>query len=263
MYESAERWPTTRTPRSRPANETQWLHFVRVVAGLTRWFAMPMLVLHGLFNHDTRGSSVWASWNRIGVPSSWFISNAVSLARYSPFESTFSLFPRYITFFPNVTLRGAFAIIGGAFIIFRVMQLFFWLFAAPPASKDGKLRILICGDSIPPKIDGVAVRVGHLVLGLKASGHTAHIITSIRRDPLDGAAVTQLDGFEAPCYPGHSITYPNVFQIFAAIVRFRPHVIHILDESFMQAATVIAANLCLIPTVWSHHSRLDKFAEAC
>ena len=259
MYESAERWPTTRTPRSRPANETQWLHFLRVVAGLTRWFAMPMFVLHGLFNHDT-SSRDWAAWNRVHLPTPWLISVTATAA--SPFERAVSPFPRYVPL-PFGSVRGAFAFIGGAFILFRVMQLSMWLLAVPPASKDGKIRILICGDSIPPKIDGVAVRVGHLVRGLKASGHTTHIVTSIRRENMDGATVTHLDGFEAPCYPGHSITYPNVFRIFATMMWFRPHVVHILDESFMQVATVIAANLCLIPTVWSHHSRLDKFAEAC
>jgi hypothetical protein len=33
--------------------------------------------------------------------------------------------------------------------------------------------------------------------------------------------------------------------------------------AMLVAATVVAASMCLIPTVWSHHSRLDVFFEAC
>jgi glycosyltransferase involved in cell wall biosynthesis len=50
--------------------------------------------------------------------------------------------------------------------------------------------------------------------------------------------------------------------LLTAIARFQPHVIHILDEGFFAAFAQVAATLFLTPTVWSHHSRLDKFCEA-
>jgi hypothetical protein len=285
IYASATVAPTSHTPRARPADETQALHGLRVVAGLARWVAMPVLILHGLLNYDAArdAGAAWREWSTAGallgappprvaglvgaLPSTFarlFRADGAPFfdAAASRLLHAYGAVPRHVRV-GGVELRGAFVAVVVALFALRALQLALWLAAAPRAPVDGKLRVLICGDSIPPKIDGVAVRVGHLVRALTAGGHTTHIVNSIRRAPLEGAAVTQLEGFEAPCYPGHSITFPNVFSILAAIIRFRPHVIHILDESFMQAATIVAANLCLIPTVWSHHSRLDKFAEAC
>jgi len=164
----------------------------------------------------------------------------------------------------HFTAHPAFILTAGIFLSFRVFQVCMWLLAAPPMKKkDGRLRIMICGDSIPPKVDGVAVRVGHLVPALLSNGHDVHIVNSIRADSLGGASVTQLQGFESNYYRGHSITFPNITGVLVAVLRFRPHVIHIMDESFLQACAQIVASVCLIPTVWSHHSRLDKFAQAC
>jgi glycosyltransferase involved in cell wall biosynthesis len=125
------------------------------------------------------------------------------------------------------------------------------------------MRILIAGDSVPPKIDGVAIRAGHTVRMLQALGHTVHVVTSIRpsNQPLYGAQVTQLAGFYSSYYPQHSMTIPS-WKLVVAFFSFRPHVIHILDESFLAAATQMVASVLLIPTVWSHHSRLDLFAVA-
>lgn len=112
-------------------------------------------------------------------------------------------------------------------------------------------------------MDGVAIRVSHLVQALTSAGHAVHIVTSIRtnNEPLFGATVTSLPGFVSAYYLGHSLTVPT-FGLLRAMMRFRPHVVHILDESFVQAGAQAFASLCLLPTVFSHHSRLDKFAEA-
>ena len=100
---------------------------------------------------------------------------------------------------------------------------------------------------------------------LTAAGHFVHVCTSIRTPhdaPLFGATVTCLPGVIPPQYPGHSLTVPTP-ALLLAFIRFRPHVVHILDESFVAAGAQMCASLCLLPTVFSHHSRLDKFAEAC
>ena len=157
----------------------------------------------------------------------------------------------------------AFAAAALALLLLRCLQIALWLRAAPPLRRDGRLRVLIIGDSIPPKVDGVAVRLGHLVPALLARGHAVHIVNSKRGAPLGAAGVTQLPGFESRMYPGHSITHFNVLAALRAILAFRPHVVHLMDEGLIQAAGQMAASLCLVPTVWSHHSRLDIFGRAC
>lgn len=258
--------------RSR-APTSLWLHATRVAAGLSRWVFMPLVFLYATCNYDVR----------LPLPGHSF--ELLPGGRKYGLDMPLIHCPRLLTrlglgvFFPahpwvfsggggwlpplHFTAHPAFVFTAGVVLAFRCLQVALWGVAAPPMSKDGRLRIMICGDSIPPKIDGVAVRVGHLVPALLAQGHEVHIVNSIRAEPLAGAGVTQLLGFESYLYKGHSITFPNLTGVLFAVLKFRPHVIHIMDESFLQACSQIIASACLIPTVWSHHSRLDKFAQAC
>ena len=265
-----------------------WLHVLRLFAGLGRWVFMPLVFLHATCNYAARtlGPELFAGgrqWN-LDMP---FVDGPKLVTRLLPFSGR--LLPASTLDVPlfSLSLHAAAAPQGSAltltaalhplvlqlhpvfaftlalFMLARVVQIALWLLAAPPLRKDSKLRVLIVGDSIPPKVDGVAVRVGHLVPTLLAKGHSVHIVNSIRSEPMGAAGVTQLHGWESELYRGHSITLPNPLGVLAVILRFRPHVIHSMDESFLQASAQVAASVCLIPTVWSHHSRLDKFAQAC
>jgi glycosyltransferase involved in cell wall biosynthesis len=194
-----------------------------------------------------------------------------------------------------LTAPAPFLLAAGAFLAFRALQVTLWLFAAPPlpvrvapggltgeaaaaaalaaphlfpggefnAARYGQLRVLIIGDSVPPKVDGVAIRVGHLVRQLQAAGHVAHIVTSIRSrdDPLHGAQITQLPGYVSRWYLEHSFSIPTP-ALLLAFLRFRPHVLHVMDEGFISAAAICCGSLCLTPMVFSHHSHIDRFAAA-
>jgi glycosyltransferase involved in cell wall biosynthesis len=192
-----------------------------------------------------------------------------------------------------LTAPSPFLVVLFAFLLFRTLQVILWYFATPPTpervSKDGlltgdaaaeaaianphlypggefnaarlgKLRIMVIGDSMPPKVDGVSIRIGHLSKKLSEAGHAMHLITSIRswKEPLNGAEVTQLPGYVSSWYKEHSFSIPTP-QIFYAIFKFKPHVIHILDEGYIQVFAQLIASLFLIPTVFSHHSHIDKF----
>jgi phosphatidylinositol alpha 1,6-mannosyltransferase len=227
LYAAEARWPVLAGGARTAA---------RCATGCLRWLAMPLAALHCLLAAP-------------GAPA----ARALCAALPAPCGA------------PRAFWAGA-----GAFLAFRAVQVALWAAFAPalpaPAAADGggaarRLRVLIVGDSIPPKVDGVAVRAGHLVRALTAAGHSVHIVTSIRGEPLDGAGVTRLPGVRASVYPEHSMTVPHP-GLLLAIARFRPHVVHILDEGFLAAAAAAACALFLAPTVWSHHSRLDCFAEA-
>lgn len=270
-----------RTPTS------MWLHALRLGAGLGRWVLMPLVFLHATFNYPrgTLGPEFFTgghAW-KMDMP---VVDGPKLLARLTPFSAyllpagpltlPLPLLQASLSSSPAAALtltlsasthalvcHPAFAFLAALLAALRLLQFALWLVAAPPVGKDSKLRVLIVGDSIPPKVDGVAVRVGHLVPSLLAQGHSVHIVNSIRSHPMGAAGVTQLVGVESELYRGHSITLPNPLGVLQVILAFRPHVIHIMDESFLQASAQMAATACLIPTVWSHHSRLDKFAQAC
>jgi hypothetical protein len=215
--------------------------FLRAASATARWVCLPIALLHALLQSRGCGST------RSDAPFFFRAMPSVALCVGPPFPG----------------LTRAFAGAVAALLVLRALQLALWLRSAPPLRRDGRLRLLIVGDSIPPKVDGVAVRVSHLVPALLGHGHVVHIVNSKRAAPLGAASVAQLPGFESELYRGHSITYPNVLAMLREILSFRPHVVHILDEAMIQGATQIAANMCLTPTVWSHHSRLDLFGRAC
>lgn len=267
-----------------------YMHILRLCAGIGRWVLMPLVFSHALSNYLLgRSHELVPGAKALGMDMP-LIDGPKLLRRCVPFSSYLLPQQGLEISFPSPRLRllsqehsaappslaltlevslhphelfPEFLFLAGVVAGLRLVQVALWLLAAPSLRKDSKLRVLIVGDSIPPKVDGVAVRVGHLVPALLANGHSVHIVNSIRSEPLGAAGVTQLMGYESELYRGHSITLPNPLGVLGAILRFKPHVIHIMDESFLQASAQVAANVCLIPTVWSHHSRLDKFAQAC
>ena len=133
------------------------------------------------------------------------------------------------------------------------------LFRAEPPT-DGKYRILIVGDSIAPKIDGVATRTTKACELLPKWGHSIHILTSARSEPLLGLPVTRLPGIVPSFYPQHSLTLPG-FAMVTTLFRFRPHVVHLFDENIVNAFMVALCALVGVPTVFSHHTRVDLLIE--
>jgi len=129
----------------------------------------------------------------------------------------------------------------------------------PP--KDGKLRILLIGDSFPPKVDGVATFAENSALFLQEFGHKVQIVTSIAGpEKISGAPVTRLPGMTTPISPGHSISLPLPTVLFT-FMRFKPHAIHLLEVSPLNLAVFVYAQLVNIPVTFSSHTRLDLYVN--
>jgi glycosyltransferase involved in cell wall biosynthesis len=123
---------------------------------------------------------------------------------------------------------------------------------------DGKLRILIIADALPPKVDGVCTFAENAVDTLKPK-HEIQLITSIQGPKtLFGCQVTRLPGMETPISPGHSITLPLPTVMFE-FIKFRPHVVHLFEVSPLNLATFFYCHICDIPCTFSHHTRLDLY----
>jgi hypothetical protein len=129
--------------------------------------------------------------------------------------------------------------------------------AEPPV--EGKLRVLLVGDSFAPKIDGVATRTGWAARILPSRGHSLHILTSARAAPLEGVPVTPLPGVHPAVYRQHRLTLPGA-AMATALLAFRPHVVHLYDENVVCCFMQVLCTLAGVPTVWSHHTRIDLIA---
>ena len=130
--------------------------------------------------------------------------------------------------------------------------------------KSGEqMRVLLSGDSFPPKLDGVQNFARNTIQALVRDGHKVHVFCSngspsTHLAPEDyGATVTRGPGVEVQ--PKHKITLPSL-HFLLALLKFRPHIIQFFD--FTPCAFFVVPFLWWlgIPVVISHHSRIDLYA---
>lgn len=144
-------------------------------------------------------------------------------------------------------------------ILFAILLYLFQKSCQPPNSKNDNLRILIIGDALPPKVDGVATFAENSVRLLKKQGHEIQLITSIAgEETLNGCPITRLAGMATPISPGHSITIPTPY-VLRLIQNFKPHVVHLFEVSPLNLATFAFCHIANIPVTFSHHTRLDLY----
>ena len=130
--------------------------------------------------------------------------------------------------------------------------------------KPGEpMRVLLTGDSFPPKLDGVQNFARNTMQALIRDGHKVHVFCSngspsTHQAPENyGATVTRGPGVEVA--PKHKITLPSP-HFLVALMRFRPQIVQSFD--FTPNAFFMVPFLWWlgIPTVISHHSRIDLYA---
>lgn len=128
---------------------------------------------------------------------------------------------------------------------------------------DQPMRVLLSGDSFPPKLDGVQNFARNTIQALVRDGHQVHVFCSNGTSTTHlapesfGATVTRGPGVEVQ--PKHKITLPSPHFVLS-LMRFRPHVIQFFD--FTPCAFFVVPFLWWlgIPLIISHHSRIDLYA---
>lgn len=129
-----------------------------------------------------------------------------------------------------------------------------------PVGPNGEMRVLIIGDAVPPKVDGVATFAENAIERLLRKSHEVHLVTSIAGPEVfyEKCKVTRLPGMTTPISPGHSITLP-LPTILAVFASFKPHCVHLFEVSPLNFATFVFCHLADIPVSFSHHTRLDLY----
>eukprot|EP00930_Biecheleria_cincta_P095065 TRINITY_DN8705_c0_g1_i2.p1 TRINITY_DN8705_c0_g1~~TRINITY_DN8705_c0_g1_i2.p1 ORF type:complete len:546 (+),score=61.96 TRINITY_DN8705_c0_g1_i2:56-1693(+) len=155
-------------------------------------------------------------------------------------------------------------VIVGSAKVWRAALLHYCWSGSFNVQTGSQMRVMISADSIPPKLDGVQIFIRNTMHALIREGHKVHVFCS-NGDPdtplapeTFGATVTRGPGLEVK--KTHKITLPSIHYFFA-LLQFRPHIVHLFDLT-PSAFFLVPLNWWLgIPTVISHHSRIDLYAS--
>lgn len=130
------------------------------------------------------------------------------------------------------------------------------------------MHIAIVTETWPPEINGVALTVQALALGLAAQGHAVELIRP--RQASDGEAEPAargpleevlLPGASLPRYPGLRFGLPAARRLHRRWLARRPDAVHVATEGPLGLTALRAAQRLGITASAGFHTRFDDFAR--
>ncbi len=127
------------------------------------------------------------------------------------------------------------------------------------------MRITLVSETWPPEINGVALTVQSLALGLDALGHDVEVIRP--RQPDGGAAGDGkihhqlVRGVGMPRYRGLRFGLPTPGELARRWRQQRPDAIYVATEGPLGRSAVLAARRLGIPASTGLHTRFDDFVR--
>lgn len=125
----------------------------------------------------------------------------------------------------------------------------------------GRLRVLVVSESFLPQVNGVTNSVRRVLEHLAAQGHTAELIAPTGPEIYAGFRVRRARGTALPFYKDFRIGLESRRRLRAAMLRFRPDVVHIASPATLGYQAARAAADLGIPTVAIYQTDLIGFAE--
>ncbi|MET0808002.1 MAG: glycosyltransferase, partial [Pseudoxanthomonas sp.] len=122
------------------------------------------------------------------------------------------------------------------------------------------MRYGIVTETYPPEINGVALTVQGLELGLRARGH----VVSVVRPRQDGDTAAQPDtllvrGAGLPRYPGLKFGLPASARLLRQWSQVRPDAIYVATEGPLGWSALRVARKLGIPAATGFHTRFDQY----
>jgi glycosyltransferase involved in cell wall biosynthesis len=120
----------------------------------------------------------------------------------------------------------------------------------------------IVSETYPPEVNGVALTVQSLELGLRSLGHRVEVIRPAQSD----ATAAQTDhllvrGAGLPRYPGLRFGLPSGRTLLQRWQVQRPRAIYVATEGPLGWSAVRVANRLGIPAATGFHTRFDDYVE--
>ncbi|WP_424683201.1 glycosyltransferase family 4 protein [Frateuria sp. YIM B11624] len=125
------------------------------------------------------------------------------------------------------------------------------------------MRIGIVSETYPPEINGVALTVQGLAIGLAARGHTIELVRprQHQRSPVEpGVLVQEVRGMALPRYPGLRMGWPAGRLLHERWRRLPPDALYIATEGPLGRSALRAAGRLGIPVATGFHTRFDDYA---
>ena len=124
------------------------------------------------------------------------------------------------------------------------------------------MRYTIVTETYPPEVNGVALTVHALEIGLRGRGHQVNVIRPRQVDETIAAADQMLvRGAPLPRYPGLRFGLPAGRTLNALWRRQRPDAIYVATEGPLGWSAVRAARKLGIPATTGFHTRFDEYIE--
>ena len=125
------------------------------------------------------------------------------------------------------------------------------------------MRIAIFSDSLPPRVDGIAVAVQQLTIGLIRSGHEV-LLVGPGRDLAHAAETAQL--LRLPSFPtlfdGYPFTVPLRLSMRRALQQFRPDVVSAQTAGPIGLIGLSLARQLCVPSLFSWHTDFEAYGQS-
>ncbi|MFA6229456.1 MAG: glycosyltransferase family 1 protein [Rhodanobacter sp.] len=126
------------------------------------------------------------------------------------------------------------------------------------------MRIGIVSETYPPEINGVALTVHSLAVGLAGRGHSVDLIRPRQSQPHDdepGIDVLSMRGGALPRYPGLRFGLPAGRKLSKHWRDHRPDAVYIATEGPLGWSAIRTAKRMGIPVSSGFHTRFDHYAD--
>lgn len=123
------------------------------------------------------------------------------------------------------------------------------------------MHIVFVTETWPPQVNGVALTVRTLALGLAARGHRVEVVRPGKPGSDGNVELIFARGAPLPRYPGLQVGMPQGGELRRRWCERRPDAVYVATEGLLGISAMRAANNLQIPTVTGFHTRFHDYAS--
>ncbi|MXV06599.1 MULTISPECIES: glycosyltransferase family 4 protein [unclassified Xanthomonas] len=121
------------------------------------------------------------------------------------------------------------------------------------------MRYAIVTETYPPEVNGVALTVQGLELGLRARGHSVDVVRPRQASDADPADLRLVRGAALPRYPGLKFGLPAPRRLTRLWQAAPPDAVYIATEGPLGWSALRSARRLGIPIATGFHTRFDEY----
>ena len=121
------------------------------------------------------------------------------------------------------------------------------------------MRYAIVTETYPPEVNGVALTVQGLEMGLREAGHQVDLVRPRQGDEADNGDALLVSGAGLPRYPGLRFGLPAPKRLARQWQQHRPDAIYIATEGPLGWSALRTARRLGIPVATGFHTRFDEY----